>query len=182
VEELDAGPIFTRRQTDIGIDDDAESLFERLISLGLEALGEALDSAAGGRLLREPQAGESSLAPRIRRQDARLSFAMSAAQIHNLVRAFKLWPTAYFELKPPASGLLRVLRTRPAVPSELAASGGGPGSVLSIERQGGILVQCGDRGGIWLLTVQPEGKKPVCAADFLNGLRLGVGSVLPLAL
>ncbi|MDD5657361.1 MAG: methionyl-tRNA formyltransferase [Elusimicrobia bacterium] len=181
VAELDAGPVFTRRETDVGPDEDAGSLFERLTALGLEALAEALDRAAAGSLLRQPQAGEPSWAPRLRREDARVTFAMPAGRIHNLARGLRLWPTAFMELRPPAPRLVRLLKTRLPGSAEAAESGTPPGGIVAVERGGGILVECMDRSQIWILTVQPEGKKPVCAADFINGLRLGVGRVLPLA-
>ncbi|MCX5794188.1 MAG: methionyl-tRNA formyltransferase [Elusimicrobia bacterium] len=178
---FDTGPVFLQRALDIGPDDDAEGLFSRLTALGLEALERAIDELAAGRVRKEPQAGESSLAPRIRREDARISFSRPARQIHDLVRGMRLWPTAYLELKSPAPRLVQVHRTRLPEPRERSASGPGPGLIVGIEPHGGILVQCSDCSSVWLLTVQTEGKKPVAAADFLNGLRLGVGDFLSLA-
>jgi len=178
---LDTGPIFLQRSLDIGSDEDAESLFARQGALGLQALEQALDEIAAGRLRREPQAGEPSLAPRIRREDARFSFSRPARQIHDLVRGMRLWPTAYLELKLPVPRLVQVHRTRLPEPCERVVPGPGPGFIVGIEPHGGILVQCSDCSSLWLLTVQPEGKKPVAAADFLNGLRLGVGDFLPSA-
>ncbi|MBI5241285.1 MAG: methionyl-tRNA formyltransferase [Elusimicrobia bacterium] len=175
---LDTGPVFLQRGLEVGPDEDAGSLFARQTALGLEALGEALDEAAAGRIRREPQAGEPSLAPRLRKEDGRLSLARPARELHNLVRGLRLWPTAYLELAAPAPRHLRVLQTA-LRDAHGAATGGTPGSIVRVERGGGILVQCSDCSSLWLLTVQPEGKKPVAAADFLNGLRLGAGDLLP---
>ncbi len=178
--QLDAGPIFLQRETAVSEDEDAVGLFARLGRLGLGVLEEALDEAAAGRVRREPQRGEPTFAARIRREDARLSLERSARENHNRTRAMVVWPTAYLELKGPAPRGLKVLKTRLAVDAQ-ASGEGVAGRILRIERGGGILVQCQDRSALWLLTVQPEGKKPVGAADFLNGLRLGVGDLLPLA-
>ncbi|MDD5628741.1 MAG: methionyl-tRNA formyltransferase, partial [Elusimicrobia bacterium] len=178
---FDTGPVFLQRGLDIGPDEDAGGLFARLSPLGLRALEEALDELGAGRIRKEPQAGQPSLAPLIRREDARVSFSQPARRIHDLVRGLRLWPTAYIELQPPAPRLVQVHRTRLPGPDGGSARGSGAGLILCIEPQGGILVQCSDCSSVWLLTVQPEGKKPVAAADFLNGLRLGVGDFLPLA-
>jgi methionyl-tRNA formyltransferase len=178
---IDTGPIFLQRELDIGPDEDAPGLFSRQGALGLQALAQALDEIAAGRMRREPQAGEPSLAPRLKKEEGRISFARNARDLHNLVRGLRLWPKAYFELKPPAARLVQVHRTRLPEPCERFVLGPGPGFIVGIEPHGGILVQCSDCSSLWLLTVQPEGKKPVAAADFLNGLRLGVGDFLPLA-
>lgn len=177
---FDTGPVFLQRGLDVGSDEDAGSLFARQSALGLEALAEALDEAAAGRVRRRPQTGEPSLAPRLKKEDGRLSFSRPARDLHNLVRGLRLWPTAYLELAAPAPRHVRVLKTALGEP---AADGGNPrpGAIVRVERGGGILVQCPDRSSLWLLTVQPEGKKPVAAADFLNGLRLGAGDLLPLS-
>jgi methionyl-tRNA formyltransferase len=180
-EGLDTGPIFLQQALDIGPQEDAEALFSRLVVLGLEVLGQCLDDLAAGRSRRQPQTGEPSLAPRLKKEDGRISFSQGARDLHNLVRGLRQWPTAFLELKPPAPRYVRVLKTalpdfaEPAFPGPAA-----PGAILRVERGGGILVQCSSSSSLWLLTVQPEGKKPVAAADFLNGLRLGVGDFLSL--
>lgn len=174
---FDTGPVFLQEGLDIGPDEDAESLFARQTALGVKVLAEALDEAAAGRPRREPQSGEPSRAPLLKKEDGRLSFSRPARELHNLARGLRLWPTAYLELRPPAPRHLRVLKTALG-PEE---SGKAPGAIVRVERGGGILVQCSGCSSLWLLTVQPEGKKPVAAADFLNGLRLGVGDFLPSA-
>jgi len=199
-EGLDTGPVFLQRGLEIGPDEDAEGLFSRLVVSGLEALEQALDELAAGRVRREPQTGEPSLAPRLKKEDGRISFARGARDLHNLVRGLRQWPTAFLELAPPAPAVRESIRTAPAElpipqaprhvrvlktalpdPDQAASCGRAPGAIVRVERGGGILVQCSDCSSLWLLTVQPEGKKPVAAADFLNGLRLGVGDFLSLA-
>ncbi|MFA6004159.1 MAG: methionyl-tRNA formyltransferase [Elusimicrobiota bacterium] len=182
--ELDSGPVFRQERLAIDPDEDAEALMARLTRSGLEALGRVLEDLVAGRVLKQAQAGTPTFAPRIRREDARISWERPAREIHDLVRGFRLWPTAYIQLKAPGPRSVQVLKTRLPTPGEAGGLGTGSasgGSIVRVERGGGILVQCKDRSSIWLLTVQPEGKKPVAAADFINGLRLGVGGSLPLA-
>ncbi len=171
-EGMDTGPIFLQKEREIGPDDDAPALMERLTALGVQALGEVLDEIAAGRTVREPQAGEPSTAPLIEKDDARVDFARPAAEIHNLVRGFRSWPKAWFALK---DSRVQILKTKLAEES----GEGRPGAIVSVDKNGAILVQCGGSSRLWLLEVQPEGKKPVAAADYLNGLRLGAGDRLP---
>lgn len=169
-EGMDTGPIQAQAPADIGPDEDAPALLARLTALGVTLLDRALDDLAAGRVVREPQLGEPSLAPLIRREDAVIDLKKDAKSIHDLVRGFRGWPRA-------SLGKDLVLKTA------LAAAGdppgkGVPGTVLSVERGRGILVECGSRSRLWFLEVQSEGKKPLAAVDFANGRRLAVGSVL----
>ena len=52
-----------------------------------------------------------------------------------------------------------------------------PGTVLSIEREKGILVKCKE-GAVWLKTVQPAGKKPMAGEAFANGRNLKLNEVV----
>ncbi len=173
-EGMDTGPIFTRRETDVDPNEDAGALMARLQKLGLEALAEALGELAAGRKRAEPQQGEPSLAPLIRREDAEITtFDRPAEELHNLVRGFRLWPRASLD----AGSRVLVLKTRLAGPHDPPGKGQ-PGLVLSVDRDGGILIECQSRSRLWFLAVQPEGKKPVSAGDFLNGLRKRAGDLL----
>lgn len=178
-EGMDTGPVFLQRETDVGADDDAPSLLEKLTKLGVGALDEVLSEVAAGRIRRDPQRGEASLAPLIRKDDARIFLDRDAAQIHNLVRGMRLWPRAFVDLRA-SGGLLRVQVLKTALAEGDGRAGEAPvGSLLRVVRGGGFLVQCGSGSRLWFLAVQPEGRKPVPAAEFLNGLRLRAGDLLP---
>jgi methionyl-tRNA formyltransferase len=173
-EGMDTGPIFVRKEQDLSEDDDAGTAMKKLAALGLAALDEAIGLIERDEILKIPQSGEPSLAPLIKREDAEVSLSLPAAQIHDRVRAFCLWPKASLALKGQR---LIVLKTRLAPSSEK----GRPGRVVSVAADGGILLECGLGSRLWFLSVQPEGKKPVSAVDFLNGLRLKAGDVLPIS-
>lgn len=173
-EGMDTGPIFLQRETEVGRDEDAAGLMQRLVALGVGALGKVLDEIAAGRIVREPQAGQASMAPLINKDDARLELHRPAAELHDLVRGMRIWPKAWLQLNHSRA---QVLKTRVGE----GTGAGQPGTVVRVVPNGGILVQCGGSSRLWFLEVQPEGKKPVTAADFLNGLRLSAGDRLPIA-
>ena len=176
-EGMDTGPVQAVLETDIPPDEDAPALLARLTGLGVELLGPVLTDLSAGKVLRLPQEGVPSAAPLIKREDARLDLARPADELHGLVRGFRSWPRAWLEL---TSGKLLVLRTELALASSPTGNGA-IGTVLAIERGRGILVQCSSRSRLWFLEVQPEGKKPLNAAEFANGLRLVAGGLLPLS-
>ena len=176
-EGMDTGPIQAVKETDVLPEEDAPALLSRLTGLGVELLDAVLTDLSAGKVVRLPQEGVPSAAPLIKREDARLDLSRPAEELHGLVRGFRSWPRAWLEL---ASGKVLVLKTVAASPSDPPGMGV-PGVVLAIERGRGILVECSSRSRLWFLEVQPEGKKPLNAAEFANGLRLAAGGLLPLS-
>jgi len=176
-EGMDTGPVQAMLETDIVEDEDAPALLNRLTGLGVELLGSVLPGLANGEVVREPQKGDACMAPLIKREDARVGLDRPAEDLHNLIRGFRSWPRAWLEL---ATGKVLVLKTALPDASDAPATGA-PGTVLSVGRNRGILVECGSRSRLWFLEVQPEGKKPLNAAEFANGLRLAAGGLLPLS-
>jgi len=175
-EGMDTGPVQAMRETDVDPAEDAGALLGRLTELGVEMLDAELGAIEKGGVRKDSQSGDPSLAPLIKREDARIDLNRPAQEIHDLVRGFRLWPKAYLE--KPGVPRLSVLKTALAAPSDAPAQGR-PGRVLSVDRKRGILVECGSSSRLWVLDVQPEGKKTLNAADFANGLRLAAGGFLP---
>jgi methionyl-tRNA formyltransferase len=175
-EGMDTGPVQAMRETPVDPDEDAGALLARLTTLGVEMLEAELDALEAGKVARAAQNGEATLAPLIKREDARVSLERPAQEIHDQVRGFRLWPRAYLE----KAGVPRLLVLRTALPAPSDPAGQGrPGLILAVDRNRGILVQCGSSSRLWVLDVQPEGKKTLNAADFANGLRLAAGGFLP---
>ena len=175
-EGMDTGPVQSVLETDILAEEDAPALLARLTSLGVALLEKTLADLSAGRVVARPQEGTPSLAPLIKREDALLNLGRDAAELHNLVRGFRSWPRARLEL---STGPLLVLKTALPTPSDPPGQGT-PGTVLAVVRGRGILVECSSCSCLWFLEVQPEGKKPLNAAEFANGLRLAAGGSLPL--
>ncbi|MDE2236773.1 MAG: methionyl-tRNA formyltransferase, partial [Elusimicrobia bacterium] len=157
-EGMDTGPVCAKREIEIGPDDDSGLVFEKLRQPALDALSEALDSARRGQIVAVPQEGRPSYAPLIKREDAELSLERPAKRLHDLVRAFCLWPKANLRLR---GGRLLVLKTRLEEGGE--PSRAAPGAILRVDRSGPVLVQCGFGSRLWFLSVQPEGKKAIGA-------------------
>jgi len=158
-EGMDTGDIILQRETDIGESETAGELFARLSQMGAETLSETLGLLEAGGAPRIAQ--DDSLvtfAPLIGKDMAYLDFTKEPNDLCNLVRGLNPSPMA----KMPMGGkLLRVLRARTAEGS------GNPGQILD---PGRFVVACGS-GAVELLTVQPEGKKPMDGGAFIRGLR-----------
>ena len=165
-EGMDDGPLFLQKSLEILPQDNAKTLFEKLITLGLDALQETIQTWEQGSVLKIPQVGEPTLAPMLQKEDALLRpNLLTAQQIHNCVRGLACGPKPKIPFTAHGkTDWLQLLETFPAQTQTSTA----PGTVLSIEQNNGILVQCKE-GAIWLKQVQPAGKKPMPGMSFANG-------------
>ena len=164
---LDDGPLFLQKKLEILPQDNAQTLFEKLIPLGLEGLKEVLTRLQNGENVQIAQQGTPSVAPMLAKQDALLHpAALTARQLHNRIRGLACGPKPKV---PFNNEWVQVLRSELGQ-QETTAS---PGTVLSIEREKGILVKCKE-GALWLQMLQPAGKKPMAAYDFANGRGLKI--------
>lgn len=93
---LDTGPIFLQRATDIGSNETAIQLMERLAVLGADLLGETLTDL-GALLPHSQDSAEATLAPILRREDGRINWRSEAFELERAVRGFQPWPTAHTE-------------------------------------------------------------------------------------
>ena len=102
----------------------------------------------------------------IERAAARIDWSKDASEIHNLVRGFNPWPTAWTHLGPDR---LKVHRTR-VVDGE-----GIPGTIIGVGSR--VLVAAGT-GAVELEQVQLPGKRAQSGSDLVNSGRLAEGMVL----
>ena len=171
-EGMDDGPLFLQKEIAVLPQDNAASLFSKLIPLGLEGLKEAILKMEQGEVIRTPQEGTPTLAPMLAKEDAFLRpQELSAEQLHNKARGLACGPKPKIPFthneKTDWLLLLRSEINNTVCPDYPA------GTILSIERNRGILVKCKE-GSLWLCEVQPAGKKPMPAEAFANGRGLKV--------
>ncbi|MFQ5792119.1 MAG: methionyl-tRNA formyltransferase, partial [Acidobacteriota bacterium] len=166
-EGLDTGPILLQRQIPIEPQDTGESLEQKLARLGAKLLLETLAAWEQERLTPQPQDdSRATLAPRIKKEDARIDWNRTAETIECAARGFIPWPVAHTQLR---GTLVRIWRATVAPPGE-----GRPGATLAISSDG-VLVGCGLGTRLLLLEVQAEGKKRMAADAFARGRRLALG-------
>jgi methionyl-tRNA formyltransferase len=157
-EGLDTGPVYRCEATDIGEEETAPELRSRL---AVRAAAMLVDLLATGPGTPTPQGGTPTYADKIEPADLWLDWTSDAIQLHRIVRVGRAWTTWRGQR-------LLVLATRVADPP----AGGGPAGRL----EGDVVVT--GRGGLRLLTVQPEGRGPVAMADWRRGARPRPGELL----
>ncbi len=165
---LDTGSMLLKAETAIGVNETAVELGRRLSAMGADLLVEALDALAAGRIVPQAQDNaQATYAPMLKKEDGRIDWSRSAAEIHNRVRGMQPWPGAYSSFRGAA---LHVWRARPTE----AGTGHPPGALVRIRP---LVVACG-AGALELIEVQMEGRKRMSAASFANGQRLVENEVL----
>jgi methionyl-tRNA formyltransferase len=159
---LDTGPVLLRKETAIGPEETTGELHDRLSALGAGAIVEALDRLDMLTPQVQPEAGVT-YAQKIDKAEARIDWSRDAEEIDRTIRGLSPFPGAW-----TMAGGRRVKLLR----SGLAEGTGAPGEVLAEGK-----IACGT-GAIVLRQVQPEGKGPMSAEEWLRGARLPVGSRL----
>lgn len=163
-EGLDTGDMLLKKEIDIGPEETAAELHDRLAELAAETLRETLASLENGTLTAEPQDDAlSSYASRITKEMSELDFTKPAAELHDLIRGI----TGFTMLEGKR---LKVYASR-----VVEHVSGAPGTIADPAE---FVVVCGDGNGLRLTEIQPEGKRRMAAADFLRGKKLTNGETL----
>ena len=90
-----------RLQPEIGPDETAGELEERLAKLGAPLIAQVVDALALGPIPVLPQdKTKVTKAPKLRKEDGVIDWSRPARTIHNLVRAMQPWPAASTSWQP----------------------------------------------------------------------------------
>ena len=171
-EGLDTGDILLTRETPITGTDTGGSLHDRLGLIAAEALAEALPLVAAGSAPRFPQdETRANYAPKLTRENGRIDWRMTPAEIDRRIRAMNPWPAAHTFLPTPAGP--RQLKVFTTLPDDAT---GQPGEVLRADDTG--LLVAANGGAVLLRELQLEGKRRMEAGEFLRGHSIAPGTVL----
>lgn len=167
-EGMDTGPVFGTVTEAVRPDDTSGDLLARLAVTGAGLLIATLDALEEGAVQAVAQSGEPSLAPKLGVDDARIRWDHPAVGVDRLVRACTPAPGAWTMV---GDDRLRVQ------PVQIVADGPqlAPGQIEASRDE--VLVGTAS-APVRLGLVQPAGKRPMPAADWVRGARLAPGTVL----
>lgn len=165
-EGMDTGDILETAVTEIGAEETAGELFERLSVIGAKLLVKTLADLENGNVTPIKQdESKATSAPIIKKEMAKISFHdMTAEEVHNAVRGFYPWPVAFF-----ISGGKRIK----IIKSRVVNMRGTAGTVLKSDSE--LIVAC-RKEAVALETIQPEGSKPMTAKQYLCGRPIALGT------
>jgi methionyl-tRNA formyltransferase len=177
IRELDAGAMFAKRVRPIGPEETSDVVERDLARLGADLLVTVVDRIAEGTATGEPQDdSRASFAPRLTKEDGLIDWALPAQAIHDRVRGLYPWPHAYTFFEGKRTIILRSLVERGDGSRDPARDPSAPGTVLRVTRDA-IDVATG-AGVLTIVELQPEGRRPMPARDFLAGRPVPAGTVL----
>jgi len=165
---IDTGDVLLRADLEIGGEDTAGSLSERMASLGSDLLVRTLDGLRDGSVTPSPQDDSaSSYTKKIKKTNGEIDWNRDAPAIERLVRAMTPWPSAYTFREGK-----RLIVERVAVCGETFAAAP-PGSVVSLTP---MTVACGT-GFLEIGRLKPEGKKGMTPEAYLSGHLMKTGDL-----
>ena len=169
---LDTGDMLLKCEVEIGENDNFEDIHDRLSEAGAKLLVETVEKLEKGEITPEKQDdSRATYAAKIEKSDCLLDFSLDAKTLHDLIRGLSPIPLSFTHT--PDGKLLKVVESRIFDAEKTVKTL--PGTVLSVGED--IKVVCG-KGILSLLTVVPEGKGRMSAADFVRGRKIAEGDLL----
>ncbi|MFJ4826578.1 methionyl-tRNA formyltransferase [Streptomyces bacillaris] len=170
-EGLDSGPVYGVLTEEIRPTDTSGDLLTRLAFAGAGLLAATMDGIEDGTLHAVPQPHEGvTLAPKITVEDAQVDWSAPALRVDRVVRGCTPAPGAWTLFRGERLKLVQaapVLDRTDLAPGELSAA------------KNNVYAGTGSHA-VELLWVQPQGKKPMKAADWARGVRIAPGELLGL--
>ena len=170
-EMLDSGPMLAKVTRPIDPNETSDLVERDLAELGAPLLVTVVDRMSEGDVPQEPQDSMvCSYAPKVTKEEGLIDWTLPAVYLHNRVRGLYPWPHAYTYLNGQR---LIVLRTR----VEPGTTDAEPGTILNASGDA-IHVAAGHGGRLAIESLQPEGRRPMTAREFLAGHPISPGARL----
>lgn len=163
-QEIDTGDLLMQEELNIGENETAGSLYDRMMHRGAELVWQTAGDLWQGKLNPAAQDhSKASPAPKIFREDCKIKPQASARSVHNQVRGLNPYPGAFMEWQG------KILKIHCTELSGIACPADASGSMK--EEEGKLLLACADE---WLsiTELQPEGKRKMTAKEFLAGNKI----------
>ena len=167
---LDTGDMLYRKKIPITSEDTFETLHDKLMVLGGEAITEALPLLEAGKLVPEKQDDtKTCYAALITKEMGKLDFTKTAAELDRLIRGLTPWPSAYTHYHGKQ---LKIWKAIPMATAHKEA----PGTILTVNKDS--FEVAASEGSLKVMELQLEGKKRMTTHDFLLGVKVQPGELL----
>ena len=159
---LDTGDMLDVKKVEIAKDETGASLHDKLAEAGAELILETLKKLESGTSVRIKQDdSKSSYAKMLKKEMGEMDFSKSAAELERLIRGLNPWPCAYTEIN---GKMIKIYS------AEVVQVKGNPGEILDTTNKS-FTIACKE-GGLKIKSLQPEGKKCMDTAAYLNGNKI----------
>lgn len=164
-KDIDTGKIIFQDKEPISPDDNAGTLYERLMRKGANLVVKTVEAIALGSYPQEPQSEPENIkaAPKIFRETCEIDWNRPAVEIHNFVRGLSPYPAAWTTLNGLSCKVFKTKITDIKGDSQ-------PGE-YNTDNKSYLHFRTGD-GWLAIEELQIEGKKRMAIGDFLRGYKL----------
>jgi methionyl-tRNA formyltransferase len=165
-EKLDTGPVCNSYKIEIMIDDNSETIAEKLSALAAEKILDNIDEILEDKIeFKEQNHNDASYATKIEKIEGQIKWDEDAENIIGKINGLYPSPGAFFIHKGERYKVLK---------AELTFSGGKIGEVLDNYLE----ISCGNNKSIKILEIQRQGKRPQNISEFMLGSQIKKGSNL----
>lgn len=160
---LDTGDMLYKLACPITAEDTSATLYDKLADLGPQGLIETLQQLADNTATPEVQdEAQVTYAEKLSKEEARIDWSLSAAQLERCIRAFNPWPMSWLMIDEQPVKVWKASVINGNASAER-------GTIIDASKNG-IQVTTGE-GILNLESLQPAGKKAMSAQDLLNSRR-----------
>lgn len=168
---LDTGDMILKKETEIGQNETAGELHDRLMELGASVLSETMLLLEQGKAPRIPQDNAAATyAPIMNKALGRIDWSKAAEEIRNLIRGTYPWPGAYSTYDRRVFKIMASEVYEPGVKHEK------PGSIAVVDKES-VIVNCGT-GSLRITELQFENEKRMSVEAYLRGHEIVTGVFL----
>ncbi len=181
-QKMDCGDVVAEASLEILPDETADELTERMVPAGIALVLNTLKDLENlASRARKQDESRATYCRKILPEHSYIDWSRPAQEIHNQIRGMNPRPVARTELE---GRLFKIYRSRILDSAELAAlenekqlMARAPGDLLSFRLDGrpALLVTTGQNQILQILSLQPQNKKQMDAASFLNGHKIQPG-------
>ncbi len=167
-EKIDTGAMILQESVDIGPEDTAGDLHDRLMKQGSHLVMKTIDLITAGDTIPvlQPEDGVLKSAPKLNPDNCRIDWNRRVYHIYNIIRGLSPYPAAWSMLQNGNDQFrIKILRAEKEITDHEDEIG-------SIERSKSGLKIAAPDGYIIPLEVQLEGKRKMDIKSFLNGFEL----------
>lgn len=171
-QQIDTGNIILQEQVNIGPEETAGQLHDRLMQVGADLVVKTARRIESGAVETRPQKHMDSpkTAPKLNPENTLIPWDAPLMEVYNRIRGLSPYPGAWSMLENGADQLR--IKVYASSPSDLAARGN-PGTLKQDGKR--LFVACGN-GWLELLEMQFPGKRRMAVQEILNGLSLEKGA------
>ncbi len=172
---IDTGDILLVKKTPIEKNETAGELFDKISELGAKAIVEALDLIENGKAKFVKQDHlKATHCKMFTKADGFINWEDTAINIHNKVRGFNPWPSAFTYINGKT---LKIWQSKVVEGLDITEDNYKAGQIVKANKKDGLIVKCG-KGYLQILVLQNEGSKRLNIKDYLNGNALEEKQIL----